>query len=129
MCAGTYREQVVISKPLSLLGEHAVINEAGSPAFKITVPGLGTRTIYAAVVIVSSRVAISGFRVTNVTGEGIIAAGLGGTIYGLDISGNAVVHNDLGGPKLSDDLGPTHNNLISNNTVTGNHSGVREPLT
>ncbi|MDX6343198.1 MAG: hypothetical protein QOH87_3336 [Trebonia sp.] len=165
VCAGTYREQVVISKPLSLLGEHAVINEAGvSPAFKITVPGLGTKTIYAAVVIVSSRVAISGFRITSATGEGIIAAGLGGTIYGLDISGNAVVHNDLGGPKspyfqcaaagpvpgdcgegvhfaggvaystihgnyiagnsggilLSDDLGPTHNNLISNNTVTGN---------
>jgi hypothetical protein len=105
--------------------------------------------------------------VTNAQGEGILAAGLGRTITGINISGNAVVHNDLGGgvpPKspyfqcaaqgqvpgdcgegvhfaggvaystirgnyiannsggilLSDDVGPTHNNLIADNTVTGN---------
>jgi len=173
-CPGTYREQVVVAKPLSLLGKHAVINETGvSPTFKIAVPGLGTATIYAAVIAVSSHVAISGFKVTNAQGEGILAAGLGRTIYGLAISGNAVVHNDLGGPKspyfqcaaagavpgdcgegvhfaggvansvvrgnliagnsggilLSDDLGPTHNNVIENNTVTGNASdcGITVP--
>jgi nitrous oxidase accessory protein NosD len=168
VCGGTYHEQVVISKPLSLLGKQAVINEAGvTPAFKATLPGLGTQTIYAAVVIVSSHVTFSGFRVTNAQGEGILAAGLAGTLYGLDISRNAVVHNDVGGgvpPKspyfqcaaagqvpgdcgegvhfaggvaysairgnlisgnsggilISDDVGPTHNNLIEDNTVTGN---------
>jgi nitrous oxidase accessory protein NosD len=168
VCAGTYREQVVVAKPLSLRGQHAVIDEAGViPGFKITLPGLGTATIFAGVVMVSSRVTITGFKVTNAQGEGILAAGLGRTITGLNISGNAVVHNDLGGgvpPKspyfqcaaqgqvpgdcgegvhfaggvaystirgnfiannsggilLSDDVGPTHNNLIADNTVTGN---------
>jgi hypothetical protein len=168
VCAGTYHEQVVLSKPLSLKGQHAVINQAGvSPAFTVTLPGLGTQTIFAGVVIVSSHVKISGFTVTNAQGEGILAAGLGRTITGLNISGNAVVHNDLGGgvpPKskyfqcaaqgtepgdcgegvhlaggvaystvhgnfvagnsggilLTDDVGPTHNNLIDDNTVTGN---------
>jgi Protein of unknown function (DUF1565) len=168
VCAGTYREQVVLAKPLSLRGQHAVIDEAGViPGFKITLPGLGTATIFAGVVMVSSRVTITGFKVTNAQGEGILAAGLGRTITGLNISGNAVVHNDLGGgvpPKspyfqcaaqgqvpgdcgegvhfaggvaystirgnfiannsggilLSDDVGPTHNNLIADNTVTAN---------
>jgi hypothetical protein len=150
---------------VTLLGQHAVIDEAGvKPAFKITVPGPGTVTIYAGVVIVSSNDTISGFTVTNAQGEGILAAGLGKTIDHLNVSGNAVVHNDLGGPKspyfqcaaqgtvpgdcgegvhfaggvansvihgnyiannsggilLSDDVGPTHNNLVSGNTVTGN---------
>ncbi|HEY4853761.1 MAG TPA: right-handed parallel beta-helix repeat-containing protein, partial [Streptosporangiaceae bacterium] len=168
VCAGTYREQVVLAKPLSLRGQHAVIDETGViPGFKITLPGLGTATIFAGVVIVSSRVTITGFKVKNAQGEGILAAGLGGTITGINVSGNAVVHNDLGGgvpPKspyfqcaaqgqvpgdcgegvhfaggvaystirgnyiannsggilLSDDVGPTHNNLIADNIVTGN---------
>jgi Periplasmic copper-binding protein (NosD) len=168
VCAGSYHEQVVLYKPVTLLGKHAVINEAGvKPWFKVKLPGLGTQTIYAGVVIVGSRVTISGFTVTNAQGEGILAAGLGATIRAVAITGNAVVHNDLGGgvpPKspyfecaaegsvpgdcgegvhfaggvafsvihgnyiannsggilLSDDVGPTHNNVISGNTVTGN---------
>ena len=168
VCAGNYHEQVVLTKPLTLLGKHAVINEAGvKPKFTVTLPGLGKQTIYAGVVIVSSRVTVSGFKVTNAQGEGILALGLGATISGVNISGNTVVHNDLGGgvpPKskyfecaaegpvpgdcgegvhfaggvaysairhnlisgnsggilLSDDVGPTHNNVIQGNTVTGN---------
>jgi hypothetical protein len=168
VCTGTYHEQVVLAKPLTLKGQRAVINEAGvNPGFKVTLPGLGKQTIYAGVVIVSSRVNFTGFTVTNAQGEGILAAGLFGPIKSLNIWGNAVVHNDLGGgvpPKspyfqcaaqgtepgdcgegvhfaggvsystihanyiannsggilLSDDVGPTHNNVISDNTVTGN---------
>jgi len=168
VCRGTYHEQVVISKPLTLRGQQAVIDQAGvSPGFQVMLPGLGKQTIYAAVVIVSSHVEVSGFKVTNAQGEGILAAGLAGTVYGLKIWGNTVVHNDLGGgvpPKskyfmcaaegqvpgdcgegvhfagnvaystirknwitgnsggvlISDDLGPTHNNVIEANTVTDN---------
>jgi hypothetical protein len=168
VCTGTYHEQVVLSKPLSLNGQDAVINQAGvTPAFMVTLPGLGKQTIFAGVVIVSSDVTISGFKVTKAQGEGILAAGLGGTITGVNISDNAVVNNDLGGgvpPKskyfqcaaqgvvpgdcgegihlagsvaystihgnysagnsggilLSDDVGPTHGNLVDDNTVTGN---------
>src|SRR6478609_6799619 len=37
VCAGTYHEQVVVSKPLSLNGEHATIDQAGvNPGFKVT---------------------------------------------------------------------------------------------
>jgi len=169
VCRGTYHEQVVISKPLSLEGQGATIDESGvKPTFQVTLPPpLGRQTIYAAVIIVSSGVIISGFKVTNAQGEGILAAGLGGPISGLVISANAVVHNDLGvgvppkspyfecaamgqvpndcgegvhfagnvgysairdnfisnnsgGVLLSDDVGPTHDNTIANNVVTGN---------
>jgi hypothetical protein len=131
------------------------------------VPGLGTQTIFAAVVITSSRVTLSGFTVTNAEGEGVLAAGLNGPVRGITISRNTVVHNDLGfgvppkspyfqcaaagevpgdcgegvhfagdvaystirgnfiahntgGVLLSDDIGPTHDNLVANNIVTSN---------
>ena len=168
VCRGTYHEQVVISKPVSLVGQRATIDESGvTPKFQVTLPMLGKQTIYAGVIIVSSRVTISGFTVTNADGEGILAAGLGAAVSGIEISHNTVMHNDLGGgvpPKspyfacapmgqvpndcgegvhfagnvafstisnnviannsggvlLSDDVGPTHNNVIENNLVTGN---------
>jgi hypothetical protein len=166
VCAGTYHEQVVVSKPLSLLGQRAVIDEAGvTPRLRVTIPGVGTRTIYAAVVILSSRVELNGFTVRNAQGEGVVAAGLGHDLSGVEIAHNTVVHNDLGstvprspyfecagsssvpgdcgegvhfvavaysvikdnyiarnsgGILLSDDTGPTHNNLVEGNVVTGN---------
>lgn len=168
VCAGTYHEQVVVSKPLSLNGEHATIDQAGvNPGFKVTLPGLGTQTIFAAVVMVSSNINFTGFTVRNAQGEGIIAAGLGGTVSGIVISRNTVVHNDLGGgvPPMSDyfecaaqgpvpgdcgegvhftggvaystirdnfiadnsggvlltdDVGPTHDNVIEHNVVKDN---------
>ena len=77
VCQGTYREQVVLSKPLSLVGQRATIDEAGvTPALQVSIPGLGTQTIFAAVVILSSHVQFSGFTVKNALGEGVVAAGL-----------------------------------------------------
>ena len=168
VCPGTYHEQVVIAQPLTLTGKHATIDETGvTPTFQVTLPGLGTQTIFAAVVMTSSWIDFTGFRVQHAQGEGIIAAGLNGPVSGIVISRNAVVHNDLGGgvpPKstyfqcaaegevpgdcgegvhfaggvaystirdnfiadnsggvlLSDDVGPTHNNVVEDNIVTGN---------
>jgi len=168
VCPGTYHEQVVISKPLTLTGKHATIDETGvTPTFQVTLPGLGTQTIFAAVVMESSWINFTGFRVQHAQGEGIIAAGLNGPVSGIVISRNAVVHNDLGGgvpPKstyflcaaegqvpgdcgegvhfaggvaystirdnfiadnsggvlLTDDVGPTHNNVVQGNVVTDN---------
>ncbi len=176
VCQGTYHEQVVITKPLSLQGKWATIDQKGvTPTLKVTIPGIGKETIFAAVVMLSSDIRFSGFTVTNALGEGIVAAGLGGDISDISISHNAVVHNDLGGgvpPKstyfectpmgqipndcgegvhfvgvayshitrnyiadnsggvlLSDDTGPTHNNLVANNVVTGNSTdcGITVP--
>ena len=97
VCPGTYHEQVVVTKPVSLEGQRATIDEAGvTPRFRVTLPGLGTKTIYAGVVMVSSGIRFSGFTVTHAQGEGILAAGLGRDISGISISHSAVVHNDLG---------------------------------
>jgi nitrous oxidase accessory protein NosD len=97
VCAGTYHEQVVISEPITLTGQRAVIDETGvTPTFQVTLPGLGTQTIYAGVVIVSSRVTLSGFTIRDAQGEGILAAGLGAVIRHVTISHNAVVNNDTG---------------------------------
>ena len=166
VCKGTYHEQVVLNKPLSLVGQRATIDQAGvTPAFQVDLPGLGTQTIFAGVVMVSSGIRFTGFTVTHAQGEGILAAGLGRELTGISITHSAVVHNDLGfgvpnspyfqcaaqgaepgdcgegvhfigvaysaikanriannagGVLLSDDTGPTHNNLVANNVVTGN---------
>ncbi len=167
VCQGTYHEQVVVSKPLSLVGRRATIDEAGvTPTLQVSIPGLGTQTIFAAVVILSSRVQVRGFTVTNAQGEGVLAAGLTRTLRHILISRDAVVHNDLGGGVppastyfqcaaqgqvpgdcgegvhfihvaysrikgnyiadnsggvlLSDDTGPTHNNVVADNLITEN---------
>jgi Right handed beta helix region len=167
VCPGTYHEQVVITKPLTLAGKHATIDQAGvTPTFSVPLPPpTGTQTIYAAVVMGSSGIKFTGFRVQNAKGEGILAAGLSGPVSGIVISGNTVVHNDLGGPTaptyfeclaqgaepgdcgegvhfaggvaysvirdnfiarnsggvlLSDDVGPTHDNVVQGNVVTDN---------
>jgi hypothetical protein len=98
VCPGVYREQVVIGKPLSLEGRRAIIEEKNvTPALTVTVPGAGPLTIFAGVVILSSHVQFSGFTVRDALGEGILAAGVTGTIRDISIEHNAVVHNDLGG--------------------------------
>jgi len=163
VCPETYHEQVVISKPLTLKGKHATIDQTGvTPTFSA-----GGQVIFAAVVMDSSRINFSGFTVTNALGEGIVAAGLNGPISKITISRNTVVNNDLGGGVppasdyflcqpagpvpgdcgegvhfagnvgwstirdnlithnsggvlLTDDIGPTHDNVVEGNVVTAN---------
>ena len=65
----------MIAKPLSLVGQRASIDEAGvTPSLKVTIPGLGTQTIFAGVVIVSSHVRLSGFTLRDAQAEGVLAA-------------------------------------------------------
>jgi len=167
VCPATYHEQVVVAKPLSLTGLKATVDEKGvTPGLAVTIPGIGKQTIFAGVVIASSHVSFRGFTVRNAEGEGILAAGLSGDLYGLSITHNTVMHNDLGGGippastyfecaaegqapgdcgegihlvavadsvvsgnlstdnsggmLLTDETGPTNNNLIAYNVVTGN---------
>ena len=98
VCPGSYHEQVVIKKPVSLVGLHAAINEQGvTPSLVVNVPHVGKLPIFAGVVILSSHASIQGFLVTNALGEGILAAGIRGDISNVSIRHNAVLHNDLGG--------------------------------
>jgi len=167
VCPGRYHEQVVVKKPVSLIGIHATISQSGvTPTYIANVPHVGKLKIFAGVVIVSSYVSFRGFTVKNALGEGILAAGINGTISGVSIQHNKVVHNDLGGGVppassyfecqaagpvpgdcgegvhfiavaysqvkgnfiahnsggvlLTDETGPTHNNLIADNIVTRN---------
>lgn len=97
VCPGVYHEQVVISKALSLEGRHATIDERNvTPTLVVSPPGAGPLTIFAGLIILSSHVSVSGFTVRNAQGEGILAAGVKGTIRGISILHNSVVHNDLG---------------------------------
>lgn len=168
VCPGTYHEQVVISKPLSLKGKYATIDETGvKPKFSVNLPGLGPQIIFAAVVMDSSKINFSGFRVQHAQGEGIVAAGLNGPVSHISIFRNTVVNNDLGGGVppasdyflcqpagpvpgdcgegvhfaggvgysairdnliahnsggvlLTDDIGPTHDNVVAGNVVKDN---------
>jgi parallel beta-helix repeat protein len=79
VCGGTYHEDVTVTKPLSLLGRpHTVIDAAGKiNGIRITAP----------------HVTVSGFRVANATGEGILVR----SADYVTIERNVVTHNDLGG--------------------------------
>jgi parallel beta-helix repeat protein len=155
VCQGTYTEDVLVQKALTLRGLHASINATG---------------LTNGVVVVASGVTIKGFTITGARGEGIAVfpAGVlshatppfapvskvqlldntvnkdntgyvapfgctapdlypgdcGGGIL-LDavansvVSGNTVEHN-VDGILVVDDFGPTHDNLITGNTVSLN---------
>jgi parallel beta-helix repeat protein len=134
VCAGSYHQQVVIAKPLTVMGQHATIDETGvTPSLQLNMPGVGVSQIYAAVVVLSSNVRLTGFTVQHAQGEGILAAGLGGDISKVTISRNAVVFNDLGNEdyfECASDCGEgvhltgVANSTIERNTISGNSGGI-----
>jgi parallel beta-helix repeat protein len=168
VCAGTYAEDVAVSKPLTLTAHGAVTIDA---------KGLDN-----GIKISASSVTVSGFTVKNATGEGILAQQpnpvkgpviqgtqlyTGAPLTHVTIRRNVVMDNDqgglpanaatttypeckasgevpgdcgegihlwsvanssvlfntvsgnVGGILLTDESGPTHDNLIAGNTVTG----------
>src|ERR1700722_9515771 len=74
-CKGTYAEDVVVARPLTLLGLSAVIQGVGttkaSCLFALGGPPVAAPCL-AGVTIESSHVEISGFTVTGAVGEGIL---------------------------------------------------------
>jgi hypothetical protein len=182
VCKGTYTEDVVISSPLTLTGQHGAVIH-GAPTTTLTCQqlgpgGLSTAPCLAGITIKSSHVTVQSLKVTGAIGEGILATGSipGGSISNVAIKSDTIVGNNTGGippttsspyPQcveqgqvpgdcgegihlmgvahsvvshnfvsgnsggvlLTDEFGPTHGNLISHNTVTGNlfDCGVTAP--
>ena len=79
VCGGTYREEVAVAKPLTLVGRsHTVIDATGHNN---------------GILVTAGHVTVSGFEVTNAIGEGILVS----SADHVTIAGNRVTHNDLGG--------------------------------
>ncbi len=187
VCAGTYKEDVAVSKALTLTGQGATIDATG---------------LDNGVKISASNVTVTGFTVENATGEGILAQQpnpvkgpmVGGQqLYtGMPLSHVTITHNvikdndqgglpanvatttypecqasgnipgdcgegihlwsvasssvtfntvtdNVGGILLTDEFGPTHDNLVAGNVITNNiydcgvtlpsHNLGRDPVT
>ena len=112
VCSGTYTEDVVITKPLTLVGQNATIDATG-------LPGAPTGAIlgqapYNGVTIESSNVTVRGFTVEGAEGEGILA-----------VNPNPVSVT-VGGMPLHTGTPITHV-TIEDNDVTGNDLGFNDP--
>ncbi|MHB1598873.1 MAG: right-handed parallel beta-helix repeat-containing protein [Acidimicrobiales bacterium] len=133
VCPGTYHGGFVVTKPLLLEGDHAVIDAAGYDN-GITVPVPGAT--------------VEGFTVTGATGEGILVVGKPGVpVTHVTIEGNVVEGNDRGNPtggpitsskyrecnaagKVPGDCGEgihlmvVADSVVENNTVEHNSGGI-----
>jgi parallel beta-helix repeat protein len=141
VCRGTYDTQVVVSKPLKLIGRPGtLINAKGQPPLtigKTKLPGsLGIG------VIGTSDVRVSGFKVENAGFDGI-GVGLSSHVVvsgnvlldngdvGVDLNGSSwseAIHNVSednagGGYLIADDLGPNSHNVVSWNVASDNPGG------
>ena len=151
VCRGTYTEDVIISAPLKLLGNHGAVIQGSSTANgqcdQLGPSGPGSADCLAGITIKSSHVAVMGLKVTGAIGEGILATGslAGGSIDHVLIQGNRVVGNDIGGIPPTDTspypqcvesgqipgdcgegihlMGVSHS-VVSHNLVSGNSGGV-----
>jgi parallel beta-helix repeat protein len=95
VCGGTYREDVAVTKPLSLVGRSHPVIDATS---KIN-----------GVLVTAANVTVSGFKVTSAIGEGILV----NSANYVTIEGNVVTHNNLGGIPVN----PVPNNYAECMTV------------
>ncbi len=143
--SGTYHESVMITKRLALIGHHATIDAAGqaSPPNGFQIAGAGTAgTLVSGFTIQNAGLeGIYALRTSDVVirnntvlhndaygtsnplctrhqsdcGEAIHLQ----TVSGAVVRGNTV-RNNLGGVLLTDETGPTHDNLISGNVIADN---------
>lgn len=151
VCKGTYTEDVIITSPLTLSGQHGAVihgsTTSNGTCQTLGAGGPGTNPCLAGITIKSSNVTITGLKVTGAQGEGILATGAlaSGSISNVRITGNKVTGNNLGGippsttgpysecleqGQVPGDCGEgihlmgVANSLVSHNVVTNNSGGV-----
>jgi parallel beta-helix repeat protein len=123
VCSGTYKEDVVVNKAITLLGNDATIDAAG----------FTTGPSDNGIQVESSDVTVKGFTVKNAWGEGILVGGDSpavGPVSDVTLAANTVAHNDQGfsgvGGSTStcfyggDCGGGIHLVAVSHSTVIGN---------
>jgi nitrous oxidase accessory protein NosD len=151
VCRGTYKEDVIISAPLKLVGQKGAVIH-GSPTAdgmcdQNGFAGPGSAPCLAGITVKSSHVAVRGLTVTGAIGEGILVTGslAGHSIGHVLITGNRVIDNDADGkPSQVDSSYPpcrlhgeipgdcgegihlmgVYDSVVSHNLVTGNSGGV-----
>jgi parallel beta-helix repeat protein len=99
VCRGTYNEDVVVTKPLRLVGHHARINPS-SPVMRTNSP-LYAQTGNNAVTIAAPWVTVRGVTAVGATGDGIFSFANHSRIIGNWASGNAATGIDLNGSSWS----------------------------
>jgi len=151
VCRGTYKEDVVISTPLELVGRPGAVIHASAHANGTCDQngpfGPGSAPCLAGITVKSDHVAVLGLTVTGAIGEGILVTGslTGHSIGHVVIRGNRVVGNDKGGitpnyaspypackihGEIPGDCGEgihlmgVYDSVVSHNTVKGNSGGV-----
>jgi hypothetical protein len=112
VCPGTYTEDVVITKALTLIGQNATINATGLPGAPIGAI-LGQQP-YNGITIEASNVTVKGFTVEGAEGEGILA-----------INPNPVAATMAGMQFLTGT--PLSHITIENNVGKGNDLGFNNP--
>jgi parallel beta-helix repeat protein len=151
VCKGSYKEDVVISTPLKLMGQDGAVIH-GSPTANAMCDqngfsGPGHAPCLAGITVKSSHVRVQGLTVTGAIGEGILVTGslAGRSIGQVVIRGNRVIGNDTDGqPGIGGSPYPTcnphgeipgdcgegihlmgvHDSIVSHNTVKGNSGGI-----
>lgn len=108
VCSGVYTEDVVITKPLTLVGQDATINATGLGGAPIG--SILGQAPYNGVTIESSNVTVEGFTVEGAEGEGILAINpdpvAGPVVQGMQLyTGTPITHvtiedNDVTGNDL-----------------------------
>lgn len=141
VCRGTYHAQVIVSKPLNLIGRRgAVVNAKGQPPLTI-----GTTKLPGSIgigVLGTSNVRVSGFRVVDAGFDAVLVAlsshvSVSGNVLlhngdvGVDINGsswsqatrNVSKYNAGGGFLVADDVGPNSHNVVAWNVASHNPGG------
>ena len=145
VCAGTYQEHVTVAKAVTLKGDGNPVIDATSFNVAVRITGDGA-TVVGLEITNATGQGVFATNVSGVTIKGNVVEhndlGVGGKstyLYcttknfvpdcgeGIHLSGVAdsrvqdnTVQNNSGGILVSDELGPTHDNVITGNTVVDN---------